>query len=197
MFLCNINVVYFTLFCAISFVRCLEKLSSVQDDAIATTEAIIRTTANSLFAAFRIRDVGHKPRLKEFSIIHNFFVSITLKYCSNLKRISQLIQVHSVDNNTLHFIAQINEVLNEGDNNIEATEDINVTILIEKFIRKLRDLKKTYTFNRNSSNYSVNAKILEHFNNFKGFFLNISNNRQIKPNEDNQLHLNSDEIWSK
>ncbi|CAB3249380.1 unnamed protein product [Arctia plantaginis] len=110
-----------------------------------------------------------------------------------MKRISRLIQVHNLENNTLHFIAQINEVLNEGDNNIEAKEDINVKKLIEKFINKLRDLKKTYTFNKHLTNYSVNAKILAHLNNSRGTFPNISNNHQTKLNDDNDLK--GDEIW--
>ncbi|CAB3249370.1 unnamed protein product [Arctia plantaginis] len=141
-------------------VKILVPLSTVEDNNIISTEETIRNTVNSLFQAFKVPGVRNRPKIKQLSTIHNFFVSITLTDCDNLAEIARLSRVNVVDNSTQNFIAQINEVLNADDKSKEENENNTyVATHIQKFIDKLKHLKESYLSNKNTV---VNAKILQY-----------------------------------
>ncbi|XP_075985521.1 uncharacterized protein LOC142982733 [Anticarsia gemmatalis] len=155
------NILYFTLFEVVAHIQCLVKLPAAEDD-IAATERIIRGTFNSIFVALNIKDVKQNVRLKQFSTIHNFFVSITLTDCDNLKEISRLTRVNDVDNNTIHFIALLNEALND-DVSVEV-KDKDVYVYSDTFINKLRDFKEIYQVDDKGTNSAADVKILKYLN---------------------------------
>lgn len=121
------------------FVNSLVELSDGADNHIATSEKIIRDTIKNLFTIFKIS--SHTPKLKTFITIHNFFISITLKDCINVREIVKLTQVHNIDKDTLDLISLINDVLNGNEQTFEETDDVSVKTYTQIFIEKLRALK--------------------------------------------------------
>ncbi|XP_022818582.1 uncharacterized protein LOC111351045 [Spodoptera litura] len=91
--------------------------STVDHDDFAATEWAIRNTLNNLFSTLKNKDMHQKLKLKQYTTIHNFFVSITLQDHDNLKEIARLTKVDNFDNGTRVFITQLNEVLDEDNKN--------------------------------------------------------------------------------
>ncbi|XP_035452335.2 uncharacterized protein LOC118277575 [Spodoptera frugiperda] len=156
------NILYFIILSILAQVRSLVELPGEEAVEIVAVESSIRKVTNGIFSALKLEDVKHKTRIKEYSTIHNFFVTITLQDQTNLKEIAALVKVDNVDNKTRHFIAQVNEVLNEDNKSNEAKDDVYVTTHIETFIKKLEYLKDKYGFANNDPNFGINAHILQH-----------------------------------
>lgn len=156
------NILYFIILSILAQVRSLVELPGEEAVEIVAVESSIRKVTNGIFSALKLEDVKHKTRIKEYSTIHNFFVTITLQDQTNLKEIAALVKVDNVDNKTRHFITQVNEVLNEDNKSNEAKDDVYVTTHIETFIKKLEYLKDKYGFANNDPNFGINAHILQH-----------------------------------
>lgn len=189
--------VYYIFFNVVVDIHSLVSLSIVEDNNIVTAEEAIRNTVNSLFEAFKVYGVMNRPKIKQLSTIHNFFVSITLTDCDNLAEIVRLSRVNVVDNSTQNFIAQINEVLNAVDKSKEENDN-NVATHIQKFIHKLKHLKESYLY---SINTVVNAKILDYMDfdsrtvvNDKEDNINLSKFNQELENEKT---FDKGDIWRK
>lgn len=187
----------FILFNIIVQIKTLVELPVVEDNNIATAEKAIRTTVNKIFATFRIQQVKHRPKLKQYSTIHNFFVSITLTDCNNLKEIARLTRVNNIDNNTQHFITQINEVLNEDDKSYDSndTNNVYVTTYIGMFIRKLKYLKEMYISNRNTA---INADVLKYLKDVEKPSMNVTEVYNISDIYDSDENTLADsDFWRK
>ncbi|CAH1640522.1 unnamed protein product [Spodoptera littoralis] len=183
------NILYFIILSILVQVRSLVEVPSEEVVEIVAVESSIRKVTNGIFSALRLEDVKHKTRIKEFSTIHNFFVTITLQDQTNLKEIAGLVKVDNVDNKTQHFITQVNEVLNEDNKSNETEDDVYVTTHIETFIKKLEYLKDKYGFANNYPSFNVNAQILQHLKE------EVSKNRtQEEDDSDNNL-LSDLEYW--
>lgn len=111
------------------------------DTAIA--ETALRDTFNSLITYSTIRELRKKSRLKEFSAIHNFFISFILKDYDKPHEIELLSQVNDVDNDT-YFITQINKVLDGEDDSEVLVENIYAEAY-EKKILKNKDIWRITT----------------------------------------------------
>lgn len=156
------SISFFTLLNVFIQIEALVELPIAEDHNIGAAETAIRNTVDKLFTIFRIKqEVNHKPRLKQYSTIHNFFVSITLTDCNNLREVARLSRVNKIDNNTKYFMTQINEVLNEDDKNNETndTNNTHISKYISIFVRKLKYLKEVYQDNRNTV---INSDILKY-----------------------------------
>ncbi|XP_063833836.1 uncharacterized protein LOC135083004 [Ostrinia nubilalis] len=132
--------------------RGLVELPKVDDNNILVTEAAIRDTINTLFYKLGLRGIKTKPRLKEYSTVHNHLVSFTLQDYTNLKEIAKLTRVDKtkINNETRSFMTVINEILNEDNDDgrteaiITEANDESVIKYIDQFLTKLEDLKEQY-----------------------------------------------------
>ncbi|CAB3244833.1 unnamed protein product [Arctia plantaginis] len=173
-------------------IHTLVPLSTVEDNNIISTEETIRNTVNSLFQVFKVPGVRNRPKIKQLSTIHNFFVSITLTDCDNLAEIARLSRVNVVDNSTQNFIAQINEVLNADDKSKEENDNNTyVATHIQKFIYKLKHLKESYLSNKNTV---VNAKILHRLTVVSDIEDNINSSKSNRELEDEKM-FDEGNIW--
>ncbi|XP_075985394.1 uncharacterized protein LOC142982658 [Anticarsia gemmatalis] len=192
MFSTKINIFFYILLNTIICIQSLVKLPTTDDTSIATTEKIIRNTVNNLFAAIKIQNLNHRPKLKQFSTIHNFFVSITLTDCDNLKEISRLTRVNDVDNNTIRFIALLNEVLSDDVSNQVTDKDEHVTDYITTFIDKLKYLKQKYVTNEDKAVNADVLKYLDHDPSSKASTVLVDNIIKEDYSEENDT---SEEYW--
>ncbi|XP_075985670.1 uncharacterized protein LOC142982857 [Anticarsia gemmatalis] len=194
MFLPQINIIYFILFHIVVQIQSLLELPAVEDDSIKNGEAAIRSAVNDIFAAFRIKNIYDSPKLKQFSTIHNFFVSITLTDCDNLKQISRLTRVNDVDKNTIRFIALLNEALNDDVSEQVRDKDVYVTEHITTFIDKLKYLKEKYVA---LDKAIINPKIIQYIDNDKkpmGSVMNDSNISKMNESDENVVSDEND-FW--
>lgn len=141
----------------------------------------------------------NKLKLKQYSTIHNFFVSITLRDHDNLKKIAKLTEVENIDNGTQVFIAQLNEVLSEDNKSDEATDSVYVAFLIEDFINRIDQIKdKDDDFNTTKT-FDLNKAIVKYFSNNEIEFGNTtySNTEFVKGNDSDVNILDDNEFWRK
>lgn len=189
------NILYFFIvLVAVIQVQSLVELRK-EDKDLAITEAAIRKTVNSIFSILKLDHLKHKARFGEFAAIHNFFISVTSQDDDLLKKMTKLARVVSIDNNTQHFITQLNEVLNEDNKSNEPAEDEYVTAHIDTFIRKLEYLKLKYGFAASDAKLGINTQVLSH--------LKSDDDLQNITKEDREINdtggdlLSNDEFWSK
>ncbi|KAL0812166.1 hypothetical protein ABMA28_009543 [Loxostege sticticalis] len=159
------------IFCFVLFsgqVAGLVELPKVDENNILTTEASIRSTINTLFYQLGLRGIKTKPRLKKYSTVHNHLVAFTLQDYTNLKEIAKLTRVDKskMNNETVSFMAVINELLNEdiveekAEATITETNDESVINYIDEFLTKLESLKEEHgvnnkTFHINNDVYDI------------------------------------------
>lgn len=179
-------------------VRCAPELPGEDSYGIISTEWAIRSTVNNLFSTLKLKVLERKLKLKQYSKIHNFFASMTLRDHDNLKKIAKLTHVDNIDNGTYVFITQLNEVLNEDNKSDEATDSVYVTILIEDFINKLDNLKESNDA-KNHTKFDLNKAILRYFSKNENEFGNTTNvsKDSVKGNASDDDLLNSGEFWRK
>ncbi|CAH1640525.1 unnamed protein product [Spodoptera littoralis] len=137
--------------------------STADHDDFAATEWTIRNTLHNLFSTLKNKDMHQKLKLKQYTTIHNFFVSITLQDHDNLKEIARLTKVDNFDNGTRVFITQLNEVLDEDNKSDEETDAVYVTSLIDDFLTKLDHLKETHGLKNNTKFFDINKAIIKYF----------------------------------
>nr|XP_049701683.1 uncharacterized protein LOC110374953 [Helicoverpa armigera] len=171
-------------------IRCASESPAEDTYGIIETESAIRSTVNNLFSTLKIKEVQQGHKFKQFSKLHNFFVSVSLQDHDNLKEIARLTKVDN-DNGTRVFIAQLNEVLKYDKDNKsdDASDAVYVTILIEKFLSDLEGLKENNGLKNTTKFYDINKAIIEHFNKVENEFENVtltegiqSNNTLLDPN---------------
>lgn len=190
MFSIKNNILYFIVFNTLVQIQSLVEVPAVEDNEIAATEAILRTTVNRIFSLFHLKRVKHKARIKEFAAIHNFFVTITLQDHDNLKQIARLAKVNNIDNTTQLFITELNEVLNEDIKTNEATDE-DITKLIGTFIKKLETLKHVYRFKTN--NLDVNKEVLKFLDRDSDNFGNVTKDVEKTNRTDDNSTLDSED----
>lgn len=132
----------------------LIELPSVGDNDIFITETAVRDITNKLFENLQLRPSKKQTtRLKQFSAIHNYLVSLTLTDYDNLKEIAKLARVENGNNKVEKFIGVINDILNETpeeNTNIgESDIDKDVIDSVDTFLNNLNFLKKSYGLHKN------------------------------------------------
>lgn len=132
----------------------LIELPSVGDNDIFITETAVRDITNKLFENLQLRPSKKQTtRLKQFSVIHNYLVSLTLTDYDNLKEIAKLARVENGNNKVEKFIGVINDILNETpeeNTNIgESDIDKDVIDSVDTFLNNLNFLKKSYGLHKN------------------------------------------------
>lgn len=193
MFFLTTNILCFTIFNILEQITSLE-LPVKEDTEIFGTEWTLPNIVNNLVSTLNFNDVRHKQKLKQYLIIHNFFVSITLQDHVNLKRIARLTKVDNIiDNNTQIFITHINELFNKDNKSDEETDDVYVTMFIKGFHKNLEDLKELYGLNRNLSNISINKEVLRHLGNEENNLERVTKSENVSYNND----TTDDEFWGK
>lgn len=188
----------FTLLNLLSLVQCTPELAADDNYGIVATEWAIRDTLNSLFSTLKLKVVQQKLKLKQYSKIHNFFVSITLRDHDNLKKIAKLTQVENIDNGTQVFIAHLNEALDEDSKSDVATDSDYVKIFIEDFIDGLDNLKERNEL-KNNTKFDLNKAILRYFSNRENELGNTTylNKEHVTGNDSDDNVLDSIESWRK
>uniref|UniRef100_A0A2A4J090 Peptidase S1 domain-containing protein n=1 Tax=Heliothis virescens TaxID=7102 RepID=A0A2A4J090_HELVI len=156
-------------------IRCAAESPAEDSYGIIGTESAIRNTVNDLFSTLKIKEVQQGHKLKQYSAVHNFFVSVTLQDHDNLKEISRLTR-GDYDNGTRVFIAQLNEVLKyDKDNKTDDESDsVYVTTLIEKFLSSLDELKENNGLKNTTKFFDINEAIIKHFSKVENELENVT-----------------------
>lgn len=193
------------IFCFVFFISQttgLVELPKVADNSILLTEAAIRKTVNSLFYSLRLRNIKTKPRLKEYSTVHNNLISYTLQDSINLKEIAKLTRVDKkkINNETANFMAVINELLNE-DIDVEKMEpaDVNdgkIIEYIDNFLTTLDNLKEAYGVNKKI--YQINEDVYKILDDKEVAAYNYTiDDERLSEFGDNDTILDESDYWSK
>lgn len=177
-------------------VQCAAETPTADLDDFAATEWAIRNTLNNLFSTLKNKDMHQKLKLKQYTTIHNFFASITLKEHDNLKAIARLTKADNFDNGTRVFITQLNEVLQEDNKSDEETDAVYVTSLIEEFLTKLDHLKEAHGLKNNTKFFDINKAIIKYFekNENCSDVDNTTYTRKGNQTRDNTTNI---ELWGK
>ncbi|CAK1591400.1 unnamed protein product [Parnassius mnemosyne] len=130
----------------------LVELPQVEVNDLIITEKLIRTSTNSILSILKFVKPENSSRIKEYSILHRYFVSVTLEDSNNLKRIARLTRVDhkKFNNSTKNLTAIVNELLNENlyepKSNETAAEDHDNDVIqyVDRFLAKLEALKELY-----------------------------------------------------
>lgn len=205
-------VFYFTLFNTLVQIKSLTETPDAEVPYILSTEAVLRSTINGLFSSLKYNFDLRKGKVKQYSVIHNFFISITLQDHLNLKEIARLTKLTKADNSIDIFITKLNEVLNEDNKSDEATDEVYVTTLIAAFLENIEFLKEIYGLNNNVTIFDVNKDVLQHLRASEHFYENVTNSyndndtlsellasgnatRRSADNETKQVLLDDIEYW--
>ncbi|KOB71775.1 putative Trypsin alpha, partial [Operophtera brumata] len=152
--------------------------------------AAIRNTTNELFLAFKLKGIKTNPKLRQYSLIHKFFTTITLKDHKTLNQIafSSRAKTSNINNNTRGFMDALNELLNKDlINDTENSNKDNFQDHVSKFLTNLDYLKDNKGVNK--SNLDINNQIVDILR-IKDPY-NITQNRE---SDENSL-LSDDEFW--
>ncbi|KAI5641203.1 cytochrome c oxidase subunit IV domain-containing protein [Phthorimaea operculella] len=105
--------VVFAAFYIIEESKSLVTLPDVDDNPIIQAEYEIRATFNNLFHNLGLRNVKEKPRLNQFALVYNYFISRTLQDYNTLKEIAKLTRVDKTQLLNVGIIDLLNEILDE------------------------------------------------------------------------------------
>lgn len=187
------NFLQLVLFMIIVQARGMEVHPSVKDNNILVTATAIRNTTNELFLAFRLKGIKANPKLRQSSLIHNFFSTITLKDHDTLNQIAILSRAKTtnITNETRGFMDAINELLNKDpENYMEITNKDNLEDHVSKFLTNLEYLKDGNGVNNNYfdvNNQILNISRIEHL-------YNVTKDRE---SDGNASLLSDNEFWGK
>lgn len=179
------------LFNTIIGIHALEVQQSAIENTILKTASKIRNTTNEIFLAMKLKGIKNNPKLKQYSLIHNYFSSLTSKDHDTLNQIAKESRVDTInnDNDTHGYIDAINELLNEGpDNIIEEINKDSLPDLISSFLTKLEYLKDANDVNNN--NFNINNQILNLLRNEDP--RNVTEDRE---SDENDSLLSDNDFW--
>lgn len=184
---------------------------AIQENDILATESAIRDITNRLFDNLQLRpSETQTTRLRNFTTIHNYLISLTLKDYDNLKEIGKLARVDNGSDKVDQFIGVINEILNENiqdGNNIslsEADVDRDVISTVDTFLSNLHFLKTSYSPDKGVD--ELNKELSRHveFQDENGFDYNhgfLSNftfvEEDSEDDEKNDPVGNTSDFWRK
>lgn len=173
-------------------IHALEIESSAKDNNILETASAIRNTTNELFLAFKLKGIKTNPKLRQYTLIHNYFSTLTSKDHDTLNQIAieSKVDTSSIDNETRDYIGALNELLNEDPNKIEETNNDSLPDYISHFLTKLDYLKDSNGVNDN--NFNINSQILNIMSND-----DVYNVTEDQESDENDSLLSDNEFWGK
>lgn len=124
------------------------------ENTIFKTESAVRNITNEIFLGLDLKGIKNNDKLKQHSLIHNFFTKLTLKDQHTLAAIATLSRPdkNSISNKTKGYIDILNELQQEDSINHDEnaiTNNINVINFVDHFLSQ--------------SNYENNSKGLSNF----------------------------------
>ncbi|XP_013175201.1 PREDICTED: uncharacterized protein LOC106123410 [Papilio xuthus] len=147
----------------------LVELPKLEVDDLVRTEKIIRNTTNNILSSLKFKKPINSTRIKEFSTLHHYFLSITFRHSSTLREIARLTRIDykKYNNATENLTTAINELLDDGQcsneknitSNKTSNEDTNVLLYVDNFLAKLETLKESYGVNKVFSD--INSNIIK------------------------------------
>lgn len=149
-----------TIFVNFDFVQCLLELS-IENKNTKTSEDIISYTINKLFDILKLKEEYHNSSAKEYSDLHNYFVSTSLQYQNNLQDISRLIiELNKESTNTLVYLNNFTQGSDILDNKkILNKNDEYVIKYIDDFLSNLQELKDKFNIQKDYDD--LNNEILK------------------------------------
>lgn len=123
----------------------LKALPNVEDNNIKKTADIIRSTANNIFSAFKLKTKKDNPRLQYFSVLHNYLTSLSLHDYTTLREIAKLTRVDktAINNRTAHFIVGLNEMGVGLSDDSKHEVNANGSLPIKEYIERIWSIRKS------------------------------------------------------
>ncbi|XP_045540524.1 uncharacterized protein LOC106708187 [Papilio machaon] len=192
------NLFVIILFGIIHRFEALIELPKVELNDLVRTERIIRNTTNNILSSLKFRKPINSTRIKEFSTLHHYFLSITFRHSNTLREIARLTRIDykKYNNSTENLTTAINEILDDGqcskENNITSNEDTNVLLYVDNFLAKLESLKESYGVNKVFSD--INSNIIKLLDESRQAGFRAKNKNVTNSNPNNNL-FDSSEYW--
>lgn len=123
----------------------LKALPKVEDNNIKKTAEIIRSTANNMFLALKLKSKKDNPRLQYFSVLHNYLTSLSLHDYTTLREIAKLTRVDkaAINNRTEYFIVGLNEMGVEFSDDSKHEVNANGSLPIKEYIEKIWSIRNS------------------------------------------------------
>lgn len=200
------NKVNFLIFVSHFFLKSqgLEKLNSEEDDIILATESVLRNTTNNLFSGLHFNKQVNS-RIKQALLVHNFFVSVTLKDHNTLNLIVKISRVnkYTVDNDTEHCKDIVIEILNEdwsGADGDYLANNEGIIEYVDDFLSNLNGFKENSGYNNDYEKLDIKDEIIHILKSDNPSELNpsLKQNQSItQTSEEDSGFLSDNEFWGK